>query len=228
MGYIGAAQLRRLAQAARQERLRRVPAARARREAARREGRAHVDPGRAGARAEGIRRRARLLLRELQPPQLRRGDRAGRRIRAGQPFALARATCCAGCTTRSASRRASWCASWPARSGTWRSTCAAARPASAAGRASKLDAVSHRMLWIPPGFAHGFVVLSEQAEVHLQGDRFLRARARAHAALERSRARHPLAARGRAGDDGQGPARRAAGRRGKVRLSSRPRWISST
>jgi dTDP-4-dehydrorhamnose 3,5-epimerase len=31
--------------------------------------------------------------------------------------------------------------------------------------AIKLDAASHRMLWIPPGFAHGFVVLSEQADV---------------------------------------------------------------
>jgi len=31
--------------------------------------------------------------------------------------------------------------------------------------AMKLDAVSRRMLWIPPGFAHGFVVLSEHAEV---------------------------------------------------------------
>jgi dTDP-4-dehydrorhamnose 3,5-epimerase len=31
--------------------------------------------------------------------------------------------------------------------------------------AAKLDAASHRMLWIPPGFAHGFIVLSEQADV---------------------------------------------------------------
>jgi dTDP-4-dehydrorhamnose 3,5-epimerase len=31
--------------------------------------------------------------------------------------------------------------------------------------ATELDAVSHRMLWIPRGFAHGFVVLSEQADV---------------------------------------------------------------
>jgi len=31
--------------------------------------------------------------------------------------------------------------------------------------ATRLDAASCRMLWIPPGFAHGFVVLSEQAEV---------------------------------------------------------------
>jgi dTDP-4-dehydrorhamnose 3,5-epimerase len=28
-----------------------------------------------------------------------------------------------------------------------------------------LDAVSHRMLWIPPGFAHGFCVLSDYADV---------------------------------------------------------------
>jgi dTDP-4-dehydrorhamnose 3,5-epimerase len=28
-----------------------------------------------------------------------------------------------------------------------------------------LDAESHRLLWVPPGFAHGFVVLSEQADV---------------------------------------------------------------
>jgi len=31
--------------------------------------------------------------------------------------------------------------------------------------AAKLDAESHRMLWIPPGFAHGFAVLSESADV---------------------------------------------------------------
>jgi len=29
----------------------------------------------------------------------------------------------------------------------------------------ELDAASHRQLWIPPGFAHGFLVLSEVAEV---------------------------------------------------------------
>ena len=30
---------------------------------------------------------------------------------------------------------------------------------------TKLDAAAHRMLWIPAGFAHGFLVLSEAAEV---------------------------------------------------------------
>jgi dTDP-4-dehydrorhamnose 3,5-epimerase len=29
----------------------------------------------------------------------------------------------------------------------------------------KLDAESHRMAWIPPGFAHGFCVLGERADV---------------------------------------------------------------
>ncbi len=27
-----------------------------------------------------------------------------------------------------------------------------------------LDAVDHKMLWVPPGFAHGFLVLSEYAD----------------------------------------------------------------
>ena len=31
--------------------------------------------------------------------------------------------------------------------------------------ATRLDAASHRMLWVPAGFAHGFVVLSESADV---------------------------------------------------------------
>ena len=30
--------------------------------------------------------------------------------------------------------------------------------------AERLSAENHRMLWVPPGFAHGFLVLSERAE----------------------------------------------------------------
>jgi dTDP-4-dehydrorhamnose 3,5-epimerase len=30
---------------------------------------------------------------------------------------------------------------------------------------TRLDATSRRLVWIPPGFAHGFLVLSDQAEV---------------------------------------------------------------
>jgi dTDP-4-dehydrorhamnose 3,5-epimerase len=43
------------------------------------------------------------------------------------------------------------------------------RPESATFRqwfACELDAQSHRQLWIPEGFAHGFQVLSEQASFH--------------------------------------------------------------
>jgi dTDP-4-dehydrorhamnose 3,5-epimerase len=35
-----------------------------------------------------------------------------------------------------------------------------------------LDAVSHRMVWIPAGFAHGFLVLSEHAEVQYKATAF--------------------------------------------------------
>lgn len=31
--------------------------------------------------------------------------------------------------------------------------------------AARLSAASHQMLWVPPGFAHGFCVLSEYAEI---------------------------------------------------------------
>lgn len=31
--------------------------------------------------------------------------------------------------------------------------------------AARLDAVSRRMMWVPAGFAHGFLVVSDQAEV---------------------------------------------------------------
>ena len=30
--------------------------------------------------------------------------------------------------------------------------------------AERLSAANHRMMWVPPGFAHGFLVLSERAE----------------------------------------------------------------
>jgi dTDP-4-dehydrorhamnose 3,5-epimerase len=41
------------------------------------------------------------------------------------------------------------------------------RSSSTFGKAAtaRLDAASKRMAWIPPGFAHGFLVLSERAEV---------------------------------------------------------------
>ena len=91
-----------------------------------------VDPGGPADRARPVRRRSRLLLRDLQPSGLRRG-RHRRRVRPGQPLAVRRRRArCAGCTTRSPpSRRPSWSAWCAARSSTSRSTCAAARRPSA-------------------------------------------------------------------------------------------------
>lgn len=41
----------------------------------------------------------------------------------------------------------------------------------------ELDAQTPEMLWIPPGFAHGFLVLSESADVHYKATDFYLAQA---------------------------------------------------
>jgi len=49
------------------------------------------------------------------------------------------------------------------------------------------------MAWIPVGFAHGFLVLSDHAELLYKATRLLGARARAHDHLGRSRPRDRVA-----------------------------------
>src|SRR5450759_4715386 len=55
-----------------------------------------------------------------------------------------------------------------------------------------LSAANKKQLWIPEGFAHGYLVLSDAAEV-LQNNRLLFARRRTLPDLERSRRRDRLA-----------------------------------
>ena len=112
MGYIDAAQLERLAEPMKKNAYGAVPARRSCATACSDvKAIPHRDPRRPGDRAAGLRRRARLLLRELEPaaPSTTRVGREVR-VRAGQPFARRRAACCAGCTTRCSSRRESSCA----------------------------------------------------------------------------------------------------------------------
>ena len=80
------------------------------------------------------------------------------------------------------------------------------------------------MLWMPPGFAHGFLVLSERRRVPLQDDRLLASGARAHAAVERSGAWHRVAARRRADRSRRRtpPARRSRDGRGLSRERGQP------
>ena len=60
-----------------------------------------------------------------------------------------------------------------------------------------LSAANRKMCWVPPGFAHGFLVTSDYAEVQYKTTRLLRSRARALHRLERPRLGDPLASSGR-------------------------------
>ena len=62
----------------------------------------------------------------------------------------------------------------------------------------ELSADNHRQLWIRPGFAHGFLTLSEHADFLYKTHRLLQPRTRAQHPLGRPRACHRLARPGRA------------------------------
>ena len=88
---------------------------------------------------------------------------------------------------------------------------------------AELSAENHRQFWVPPGFGHGFYVLSEQAEfVYKCTDYYAPEHERTHP-LGRPRRGHRLAAGagGRNRAVGQGSRRGGAGRSRTVRLSGR-------
>ncbi len=67
-----------------------------------------------------------------------------------------------------------------------RSTCAADRPPSGNGSASVLSADNSRQMWVPPGFAHGFLVLSESADFVYKCTDYYNPAKRTDSGLERS------------------------------------------
>ena len=111
--------------------------------------------------------------------------------------------------------RRSSCAARAARSSTWSSTCAAARRPSASGRASSSPTRTCARLYCPIGFAHGFCVTSEIADVIYKQDRYYDDDDRARDQVRRPRRR---------GSSGRCRLRAEA-----VRSATRPRrrWATS-
>ena len=84
----------------------------------------------------------------------------------------------------------------------------------------ELSAENQRMLWVPPGLAHGILVTSPSADFLYKCTDYLQSGGRAHARVERAIARHQVAAAGgrRARAIGQGRPRQEPCRHREIRM----------
>ncbi len=82
-----------------------------------------------------------------------------------------------------------------------------------------LSAENKRQMWVPEGFAHGFVVLSDSAECLYKTTGYYAPEHERCICLERSDYRHPVAHRRRAGSIRQRPARQIPCRSGAFRMT---------
>ncbi len=115
------------------------------------------------------------------------------------------------CTTRCVAARRensyAWCR---VKSSTSRWTSARSSATFGRGVGVALSAANNRQLWVPPGFAHGFLVTGESAEFLYKTTDYWHPQFERTLAVERSGARHPLAHRRRL----------AAARRPRMRQAS--------
>ena len=85
-------------------------------------------------------------------------------VRAGQSVHAPRRVCCAACISRNSSRRASLCVPSAVPSMMWLSISAPTARPIGKWYGIELTEENHKQFYIPQGFAHGFLVLSDIAE----------------------------------------------------------------
>ncbi len=102
-------------------------------------------------------------------------------------------TRCAACTSSGPDRRASSSGSSRARSSTWRPTSIPTSPTYGQWVGVSLSADNFHQIYVPPGYAHGFCVVSEVAAGRVQVHGLLRPGRRGRRHVERPGARHRLA-----------------------------------
>ena len=157
------------------------------------EGRSHRAARGADHRAAGARRLPRLLLRVLPGRRATPRPASTGAVRSGQPLALGAGARCAGCTSRSRGRRGSW--SRCSRGSVFDVAVDVRRGSPTFGRWVGVELLGERrcQLWIPPGFAHGFCVLSDSADFFYKCTELYAPEAERGIAWNDPDDRHPLA-----------------------------------